>query len=357
MLDAYDKARLSGYMGSREDFQKSEYLSGGIDAARAAGFAGSEDDIQDLLIGKARGTLTPYDLAVTYGFRGTAKDWLDSLNGRDGLDAYALAVSKGFDGTPEDWLASITGKDGLDAYQLALTNGFEGSLSDWLKNLQGLKGDTGPMPNHRWDGTRLQFQLPDGSYGDLVDLRGAPGKDGQDGQDGEDGKIPDHQIDGRRIRFEKPNGEWGQWVDLGTAQAVGGMGGGGSLSLQKFFDSADDFPTPGKPQILYFDKSTTPYGVYVWDGTEYQQVGGGGGSAQETFEIVSRNHRSVDAVLTYDNGDLITVEYVDGITKTLAYDGNGDLITITLSGATPAGIDLVKTLTYTDGELTAIAYS
>jgi hypothetical protein len=135
---------------------------------------------------------------------------------------------------------------------------------------------------------------------------------------------------------------------------VGG-GGGGSLSIQKFYDSADDFPTPGKTQILYFDKSTDPYGVFIWTGTEYQQVGGGG-SSQETFETVSKNQKSVDYELVYTDGDLTSIVYTNGITKTLGY-ADGELVTIILSGATPAGIDLVKTLTYTAGELTSVAYS
>jgi hypothetical protein len=41
----------------------------------------------------------------------------------------------------------------------------------------------------------------------------------------------------------------------------------------------------------------------------------------------------------------------------LGYLESGDLGTITLSGATPGGIDLVKTLLYTDGNLTSVSYS
>lgn len=42
----------------------------------------------------------------------------------------------------------------------------------------GSKGDTGPAPEHKWRGTKLQFQQPDGSWGDLVDLKGKDGKSG-----------------------------------------------------------------------------------------------------------------------------------------------------------------------------------
>jgi len=63
--------------------------------------------------------------------------------------------------------------------------------------------------------------------------------------------------------------------------------------------------------------------------------------------------------LAYDaNGDLITITYLNGIIKTLAYDANGDLISLTLSGSTPEGIDLVKTFSYdANGDLVTFVYS
>lgn len=36
----------------------------------------------------------------------------------------------------------------------------------------GKPGKAGKMPDHEWDGTRIRFELPDGSWGDWVDLRG-----------------------------------------------------------------------------------------------------------------------------------------------------------------------------------------
>jgi YD repeat-containing protein len=92
---------------------------------------------------------------------------------------------------------------------------------------------------------------------------------------------------------------------------------------------------------------------------EYQQVGGGGGSSEETFETVSKNLKASDYELTYNGaGDLTVITYANGIIKTLGYLGSGDLGTITLSGATPGGIDLVKTLTYNvSGDLESVAYS
>jgi hypothetical protein len=80
---------------------------------------------------------------------------------------------------------------------------------------------------------------------------------------------------------------------------------------------------------------------------------------QQSFETVSRNLVSADAVLNYsESGDLSSIEYSNGITKTLTYNAGGDLITITLSGSTPSGIDLVKSLGYSgSGDLVSVSYS
>lgn len=39
----------------------------------------------------------------------------------------------------------------------------------------GPKGDKGDAPEHKWDGTKLAFRHPDGSWGKKVDLRGPKG--------------------------------------------------------------------------------------------------------------------------------------------------------------------------------------
>ena len=74
----------------------------------------------------------------------------------------------------------------------------------------GPQGDTGPVG-------------PQGKTG-------AAGRDGQPGADGAPGPMPDHQWDGTRLRFEDPDGTWGPYVDLqgprGRAGASGAGGGG-----------------------------------------------------------------------------------------------------------------------------------
>jgi hypothetical protein len=74
------------------------------------------------------------------------------------------------------WVALRDNSDkpsaGTGAWRLALKSPQQGP-----QGLRGLQGDIGPMPRHRWDGTKLQFeQGPDGGkWGEAVDLRGSPG--------------------------------------------------------------------------------------------------------------------------------------------------------------------------------------
>lgn len=75
-----------------------------------------------------------------------------------------------------------------------------------------------------------------------------------------------------------------------------------------------------------------------------------------TFETVNKNLAGQDATLVWTGGDLATITYSGGVVKTFAFTGD-DVVSITLSGATPSGIDLVKTYTYTGSDITAITYS
>jgi hypothetical protein len=90
------------------------------------------------------------------------------------------------------------------------------------------------------------------------------------------------------------------------------------------------------------------------DGSWAVPVGGGG--LGETFETVSKNLDASDATYGYTLGELTSITYANGIVKTLAYGVDG-LSTVTLSGSTPGGIDLVKTLIYSGGDLTSASYT
>jgi len=81
----------------------------------------------------------------------------------------------------------------------------------------------------------------------------------------------------------------------------------------------------------------------------------GAGASADTFETVSKNLSATDASYGYTDDLLTTITY-GSIIKTLAYGPDG-LASITLSGATPGGIDLVKTLVYSSGKLVSATYS
>lgn len=79
---------------------------------------------------------------------------------------------------------------------------------------------------------------------------------------------------------------------------------------------------------------------------------------KNAFETVSKNLRSADGVINF-TGDLLTsIDYADGITKTLNYNGGGLLTSVVLSGSTPVDIKLTKTFTWDASDLpTSFTYS
>ncbi len=222
MLDAYDYARLNGFTGTIEEFNR--LLSAGVDEVEG------ETPIEN-------------DAAA-----------LDPENTEIIADEI-LAPEE----VPncEPCSIGIPGENGLDAYQLAIGAGFVGSLDDYLASLKGEKGDS--------------IVGPQGEKGDQGE-QGPKGDKGDPGADGLDGNTPNHQIDGSKVRFELPDGSWGAWIAL-PAQVQTSQAGAGQLSIQKFYADFDSFPVSGNAQILYFDTSATPYASYIWDGAAYQAVG------------------------------------------------------------------------------------
>lgn len=95
-------------------------------------------------------------------------------------------------------------------------------------------------------------------------------------------------------------------------------------------------------------------------GTIIQQVAGGGGDFEETYETVSKNLKTFPYALTYTSGKLTRIEYttdVGTIIKDFTY--TGDLLTqIELSGDIPSGIKTKKAFTYdVSNVLTSISYT
>ena len=85
----------------------------------------------------------------------------------------------------------------------------------------------------------------------------------------------------------------------------------------------------------------------------------GGSSASDAFETVSKNLKSYPYVITYAGSDIDFITYTlpsGTIVKTFGYT-LGVLTSLTLSGDTPSGINLIKTLHYTGSDLTSVSYA
>ncbi len=84
-----------------------------------------------------------YEIATETGFVGSAQDWLDSLNGGDGINgisAYEEWVVAGNNGTKEEFLESLVGAAGANgesAYDLWVDQGNVGTETDFIESLQG----------------------------------------------------------------------------------------------------------------------------------------------------------------------------------------------------------------------------
>jgi hypothetical protein len=63
---------------------------------------------------------------------------------------------------------------------------------------RGEKGDTGPVPIHKWDGTKLAFEIPGGGLGRFVNLKGDTGGRGMSARGG--GNMANVQQSFDRVR-------------------------------------------------------------------------------------------------------------------------------------------------------------
>ena len=82
-----------------------------------------------------------------------------------GKSAYDLAVENGFKGTVKEFLYSLRGKDGKSAYELACEHGFRGSVKQWLRSLYGNASTKVGVNVATEDHENLQNLLGGNSYG------------------------------------------------------------------------------------------------------------------------------------------------------------------------------------------------
>lgn len=106
----------------------------------------------------------------------------EGRDGRPGLDGIDGAI--GAQGTP--------GLPGVDAQGRAGDSGPTGP--------PGPKGDPGPIPRHKWNGSRLSFEDANGKFSRSVDLRGPGGGRGGVGHKEQYGSI---SLNGTDLEFRK----------------------------------------------------------------------------------------------------------------------------------------------------------
>lgn len=112
-----------------------------------------------------------YDLGALKGEKGDpGKDGAPGRDGKDGQDGHT--PQKGvdyFDGedgyTPIKGIDYFDGKDGYTPIKGV----------DYFDGKDGAPGMVGPMPKHKWEGTKLSFENPDGTFSKPVDLLGQTG--------------------------------------------------------------------------------------------------------------------------------------------------------------------------------------
>jgi len=121
------------------------------------------------------------------------------------------------------------GKKGLDGVGIA---GKAGPLGQKGNSVKGQKGDTGQRGTGGQRGIQGQIGR-DGSNGHQGKQgpQGERGPQGLQGLQGPKGPALKHKWDGTQLQIENPNGEWGKKVNLagrsGVNTFVGGKGGGG----------------------------------------------------------------------------------------------------------------------------------
>lgn len=226
-------------------------------------------------------------------------------------------------------------------------------------------GKDGQSPKHRWKGTKLQFQNPDGTWGDAVDLKGLDGLNGLNGGGGGIHEIK-HATDvaissptnGQALTYNSTTKKW----ENGAAVGGGGTWGSitGTLSNQTDLQSALDAklaantPITGatKTKITYDNDGLVTAGAdattadiaastdknYVTDAqlTVIGNTSGTNTGDQNLFANVAvSGQNTVAADSTTD-----TLTLVAGTNVTITTDATTDSVTINASGGgTPGGSD------------------
>ena len=224
LVDEYEE------FGTHIDIDLSEFATEELVEELAAEMRENDADIREMIESIADGNglrgedgKSAYEVAVENGFKGSEKEWLESLRGEVGPQGevgpigpqgeagpegpIGPAGEKGEafryeDFTPEqleDLVKNIEdGVDGKSAFEIAKEHGFEGSEEEWLESLRGPQGEVGPMgpegPKGKTGASAYMAwkTIPGNEEGTVEDfmesLRGEVGPQGPQGEKGDKGE-------------------------------------------------------------------------------------------------------------------------------------------------------------------------
>lgn len=211
---------------------------------------------------------------------GSMADFLEWMQGDDGLSAYQLAQTQGYAGTLTEWLVTLT------AYGVAVSNGYVGTQAEWLASLVGASGINGvnaytlmsgsfevPLvgetvtisaaapETYAWAGVSQPIHITqagqyrvvsEGSTSIVVmnlghPLNAAPGT-----------TIPDPNTIAPQIKVS-PSGERGA---TGPAATPGAPGANSLIIIQD--EAPSGVPVVGQETVIQRDLTTTPPTYNLW---------------------------------------------------------------------------------------------
>ncbi|MFA7030282.1 MAG: hypothetical protein WC179_08415, partial [Candidatus Cloacimonadaceae bacterium] len=180
-------------------------------------------------------------------------------------------------------------------------------------------GKDGLSPEHQWDGPRLRFKNPNGSWGEWMDLSDvAPG--------GPMGPMPAHEWNGSQIRFQEPGGDWGAWVNL-----VGPTGATGPMPTHEWNGKQIRFQLPGGTWGPWVNVEGTEGQGLVWKNT-YSAL-----ATYDPYDLVHYNGSAYIKILESGPGFVPTNTTYWSLYAAKGQDGNAGVNTLTLE----AGEDIL----------------
>jgi hypothetical protein len=131
------------------------------------------------------------------------------------LKAYPFADAKEFVPQPEPEPVDLTGPRGPQGEPGPQgPEGPEGPRGP--QGERGLTGPMGPIPDHQWDGSRLRFEEPDGSWGKYMDLRGPAGSTGASAGGGGGAGLTSAE----RLQLQTLIAIFGGWISVAPTVAI-----------------------------------------------------------------------------------------------------------------------------------------